>query len=78
MADQKRIAKNALMLFFRTFITIGISLYVSRRLLLVLGESDFGIYSVVGGIAVIFSFLEKSLKNRHCRKFMKNVQKIGN
>lgn len=61
MADQKRIAKNALMLFCRTFITIGISLYVSRRLLLILGESDFGIYSVVGGIAVIFSFLESAI-----------------
>lgn len=61
MTDQKRIAKNALMLFFRTFITIGISLYVSRKLLLILGESDFGIYSVVGGIAVIFSFLESAI-----------------
>lgn len=61
MTNQKKIVKNAIMLFCRTFVTIGISLYISRRLLLILGESDFGIYSVVGGIAVIFSFLESAV-----------------
>lgn len=57
----KTIAKNAAALFFRTIFTIGLSLYTSRVLLLKLGEDNFGIFSVVGGIAVLFSFLSNSL-----------------
>lgn len=57
----KTIAKNAAALFFRTLFTIGLSLYTSRVLLLKLGEDNFGVFSVVGGIAVLFSFLSNSL-----------------
>ena len=55
------IAKNAITLFTRTIFTIGISLYTSRILLLKLGEDNFGIFSAVGGIAVLFSFINNSM-----------------
>jgi O-antigen/teichoic acid export membrane protein len=42
-------------------LTIGISLYTSRIVLDVLGVDDFGIYNVVGGIVVMFAFLNNAM-----------------
>ena len=38
-----------------------IGLYTSRLLLQILGVDDFGIYNVIGGIVMMFSFLSSSL-----------------
>lgn len=59
--DSKRIAKNTLFLYFRTIITMLISLYTSRVVLEVLGIIDFGIYNIVGGVVIMFSFLSNAL-----------------
>lgn len=59
--DNKRIAKNTLYLYLRMFITMWITLYIPRFLLQVLGVDDYGLYSVVGGIALMFSFINSSL-----------------
>lgn len=56
-----RIARNTLMLYCRTFLTMGISLYTSRVILKVLGVDDFGIFGVVGGIIWMFSFISNSM-----------------
>lgn len=61
MSDNKRIAKNTLMLYARMGITLLVGLYTSRLVLEALGENDYGIYSVVGGIIIILSFLNSSL-----------------
>lgn len=54
--NNKRIAKNTLLLYFRMFITMTIGLFTSRVVLNVLGVSDFGIYNVVGGVITMASF----------------------
>lgn len=59
--NNKRIAKNTLLLYFRTFITLIIALYTSRVILQVLGVTDFGIYNVVGGFVSMFSLISASL-----------------
>ena len=59
--NNKRIAKNTLFLYFRMIITMLVSLYTSRVVLNTLGVEDFGIYNVVGGVVVLFSFLNSSL-----------------
>lgn len=59
----KRIAKNTLLLYFRMLLTMGISLYTSRVVLNVLGVEDFGIYNIVGGVVVLFSFINSSLSS---------------
>lgn len=59
--NNKRIAKNTLMLYFRMFLTMGVSLYTSRVVLSALGVEDYGIYNVVGGVVTIFSALTNSL-----------------
>ena len=60
-SENKRIAKNTLALYARTIIVMLVSLYVSRALLERLGVNDFGVYSVVGSIVILFSFLDNAL-----------------
>ena len=61
LANNKRIAKNTLMLYFRMILLLIISLYTSRVILRELGVDDYGIYNVVGGIIVILSFLNNAM-----------------
>ena len=61
LANNKRIAKNTLFLYFRSILLIVITLYTSRVILLSLGVSDFGIYNVVGGVVAMFSMLSGSM-----------------
>lgn len=56
-SKNKRLAKNTVYLYIRLAITLLISLYTSRVLLNALGITDFGIYNVVGGVVVLFSFI---------------------
>lgn len=62
-ADNKRIAKNTLMLYIRMLLIMAVTLYTSRVILEVLGIEDFGIYNVTGGIATSFVFFSSSLSN---------------
>lgn len=59
--NNKRIAKNTLLLYFRMLITMAVGLYTSRVILQNLGVDDFGIYNVVGGVVAMFSILSGSL-----------------
>lgn len=61
MSDNKLIAKNTLMLYFRMILIMGVTLYTSRVVLGVLGVEDFGIYNIVGGVVAMFGFLNGSL-----------------
>lgn len=62
-ANNKRIAKNTLLLYFRTLLIMAITLYTSRVILNALGVEDYGIYNVVGGVVAMFSLLSGSLSN---------------
>ena len=55
--NNRRIAKNTMMLYIRMLFIMAVSLYTSRVVLQVLGIEDYGIYSVVGGIITLFSFI---------------------
>lgn len=59
--DNKRIAKNTLLLYIRMVITMLIGLFSVRIVLRVLGETDYGIYNVVGGVITMLAFLNNSL-----------------
>ncbi|MDR2621140.1 MAG: oligosaccharide flippase family protein [Dysgonamonadaceae bacterium] len=61
MGNNKRIAKNTLLLYLRLFFSMIISLYTSRIVLHVLGIDDFGIYNVVGGVVMLLGFLNHSM-----------------
>lgn len=59
--NNKRIAKNTLVLYVRMFLMMAISLYTSRVILQVLGVEDFGIYNVVGGIVSMMGVLNGAM-----------------
>lgn len=59
--NNRRIAKNTLMLYCRMFITLIIGLFTSRVVLNTLGVDDYGIYNVVGGVVSMFSLISGSI-----------------
>ena len=61
--NNKRIAKNTLLLYFRMLFLMVISLFTSRVTLQTLGVENFGIYNVVGGVVAMFSIMSGSLSN---------------
>jgi len=67
--NNKRIAKNTLFLYFRSILTLGVGLYTSREILAQLGVSDFGVYNVVGGVIVLFSFIQNAMSSATSRFF---------
>ncbi len=58
-----RIAKNTLMLYIRMFALMLVGLYTSRVVLASLGENDFGIYNVVGGVVSMFTVISGALNS---------------
>ena len=60
-ANNKRIAKNTMYMYFRMGINMLVSLYTSRVVLSYLGICDFGIYNVVGSFVAAFSFISGPL-----------------
>lgn len=81
MMDNKinntRIAKNTLMLYFRMFFTMLVSLYTSRVILNTLGVEDYGIYSVVGGIITMFTFINSAMVSS-TQRYLNFELAIGN
>ena len=65
--NNKRIAKNTLLLYFRSIIVMLVSLYTSRIVLKSLGIEDYGIYNVVGGLVSMFSLISSSMVNTSSR-----------
>ena len=65
--NNKRIAKNSLLLFIRMLFSMAVSLYTTRAILEILGITDFGIYNVVGGVIVFFGFLNQTMSTTTSR-----------
>lgn len=61
LQDNKRIAKNTLLLYVRMLFMMAINLYTSRVVLNTLGVEDYGIYNVVGGVVAMFGFINGSM-----------------
>ena len=55
--SNSRIIRNTLFLFFRLGITIIVNFYIVRLLLKNIGLSEFGIYTVIGGVVALFNAL---------------------
>lgn len=60
-ANNKRIAKNTILLYIRMLFLMVVSLYTSRINLNALGVVDFGIYGVVGGVVAMFYIVSNAL-----------------
>ena len=63
----RRIAKNTLMLYFRMFFMMILGLFTSRIVLQALGETDYGVYNVVGGVVAMFAVISGTLSSSVAR-----------
>ena len=59
--NNKRIAKNTVLLYVRMLVTMIVGLFTSRIILDSLGVEDYGIYNVVGGFVVMFGIVRSGL-----------------
>lgn len=59
--NNKRVALNTLILYFRMILIMLVTLYTSRVILDELGVKDYGIYNVIGGVVMMFSFLNNCM-----------------
>ena len=57
MQPAKRVIKNTTFLYGKTVITIFISLYSTRLILNALGVSNYGIFTLIGGVIAMLSFI---------------------
>lgn len=64
-----RIAHNTIYMYIRLITTVVIGLYVSRLAIALLGVSDYGLFSVVGGVLAMFTFISGSLAAATSRFF---------
>lgn len=58
--NNRRIARNTLLLYGRKAVTMLIALYSSRVLLQYLGIDDFGLYGLIGSIIAVFTSLKST------------------
>ena len=66
-SNNKRIAKNTIMLYIRMLLSMLVGLYTSRVVLQVLGVEDYGIYGVVGSIVSMMGFICASMSGATSR-----------
>lgn len=61
--SNKKIVKNTLYMYLRMFVILIVSLFMARVVFNTLGVDNYGIYNVVGGIIVFFTFINEGLSN---------------
>ena len=59
--SNKKIAQNTIFMYIRMLLIMAVTLYTSRIILQTLVESDFGTYNIVGGIVVLFTFINTGM-----------------
>lgn len=60
-SNNRRLAKNTMSMYVRMLFLMFISFYTSRVVLRTLGAEDFGTYNVVGGVVVMFTFINSAM-----------------
>lgn len=61
--NSRRVAKNTLLLYMRMLLMMAIGLFTSRVVLQSLGVEDFGTYTVVYELVMLFSIISNSISN---------------
>jgi O-antigen/teichoic acid export membrane protein len=61
MQPAKRVIRNTGFLYGKTIITIFISLYSTRLILNALGVADYGIFTLIGGVIAMLSFINGAM-----------------
>lgn len=56
-STNKRLAKNTIFLYFRMLITMAVTFFTTRVVLDKLGVDDYGIFNTIGGVTVLFVYI---------------------
>ena len=59
--NNKRLAKNTIILYVRMIVVMFITLFTSRIILKALGVDDFGVYNVVGGVVTMMAVVNNAM-----------------
>ena len=78
VSSKNRLAKNTLLLYGRTLLSMLISLYTSRVILQSLGIENYGIYNIVGGFVGMFSIMSATLTSSTQRYLTVELGKSSN
>lgn len=76
MSVPGRIIKNTGFLYIKMGITVFLSLYTTRIILGSLGETDFGIFALIGGSIALLNFLNSTMASA-TQRFMSYAQGEG-
>ena len=76
-SESERMAKNTFFMYFRMLFVIVIQLVSVPLVLRALGIEDYGIYQVIGGFVLFFSFINGSLVSG-CQRFLSFAIGTGN
>lgn len=63
MSENKTILINTAFLYFRMIIIIGIGLYTVRILYNTLGIENYGLFNLIAGFVLLFSFLNSAMRS---------------
>lgn len=77
MSTTTRVVKNTVFLYVKMGVTIFVSLYTLRLLLVSLGAADYGIFTIVGGAIAMLGFLNSTMANA-TQRFMSYAEGEGN
>lgn len=69
MTANKRIVLNIVATYGRTLVGLFVGLFCGRWTLMALGETDFGLYGLVGGLIILFSSLSLLFAGANSRFF---------
>lgn len=61
MTSANRVIINTAILYGRMVLTVGVSLYSTRLILEALGNIDYGIFQLVGGVIAMLAFLKNAM-----------------
>ena len=69
----QRIAANTIATYTRSVFSVGLALFSSRWVLNALGQTDYGLFSVVGSIIVFITFLNSLMANSAARYYAYHI-----
>ena len=64
---ENSLLRNTIALYVRMFFSVCVNIYISRVILDVLGVDDYGIYSIVGGVVALISFINSTMSGSTSR-----------
>ena len=73
MTERTRILANTLATYLRSLVAMALGLFSTRWILTGLGQSDFGLYGVVGSVIVFITFLNTTLSGSMSRFFAYSI-----